>query len=118
MRNRELLLSESWPLPDFFFKNILKVKTDLQDIPDHLIRMIRRSDEQSYIYLIDIIKSKRVENLSHHIKYSIATYCIIYLTGEIKKGHVDRGMEISNIALCEKKGGKSGHWIRKNHHGT
>ena len=26
---------------------------------------------------------------------------------------VDRGMEISGIRLVEKKGGKSGHWVRK-----
>jgi len=26
---------------------------------------------------------------------------------------VDRGMRIEGICLIEKKGGKSGHWIRK-----
>ena len=32
MRNREVLLSESWPLPEYFFRHLYNRKTELFDI--------------------------------------------------------------------------------------
>ena len=97
MRNREVLLSESWPLPEFFFKKMVKEKSELFKLTEHLTKMIKYSNQQSYNHLIKALKFDVNKSLSHHIKYTIASYCIIFLTGEIKKGHVNRGMEILDL---------------------
>ena len=94
MRNREALLSESWPLPEYFFKHLYSRETELFEITDNLIKMIKYGNSYSYNYLMGLIRSDRIESLSHHIRYSIATYCIVHLNREIKKGQIHKGQEL------------------------
>ena len=69
----------------------------LANISDQLILMSIEKSEDSYRFLLNHLKSKQKNLYSHHINYSILTYCIIYLTASIKEGDIGRASELMHL---------------------
>jgi len=97
IKNREILLSESWDQHKEFFNLLYNNKTNLVHITDELIQMNYNKDISAYEKLMDILYSDKIDNTSLYIQYSISTYCIVFLTGKIKQGDVHRGQELLDL---------------------
>lgn len=69
----------------------------LSDISDQLILMSTEKSENAYNFLLNHLKSEQRNLYSHHINYSILTYCIIYLTSIIKEGEIGRAPELMHL---------------------
>jgi len=96
IKNREHLLSESWKEEEYFFRVLCQNETSVKHIMDELI-IINSGNQKAYTNLLDFIKSPNFSKYSPFIQYCTTAYCINFITGKIKEGHVEKGQELLDL---------------------